>query len=253
MRLPVESPRDGIAADEDLLERVHLTGSTLLRWWLPAAPAVVVGLGLRHHLQQVVDVERCAAAGVDVLDRSAGGGALLLDDQMVCGAVCVPLPDPRVGTDITESYRWLGDLLVDALRATTHASVRRIEVHEARSDVATLRARTDPLGSLILSTCFGALSPHEVALGRAKLVGIAQVRRRHAALFQFGFLLRDQASLAELLRVPDEALRDAFAAELRQRTVGLRLTPAEVQQWRAAVAAAMPDASGAARAHPEHP
>jgi lipoate-protein ligase A len=253
MRLPVEAPRDGIAADEDLLERVHATGSTLLRWWLPAAPAVVVGLGLRHRLQQVVDLDRCAAAGIDVLERSAGGAALLLDDQLVCGAVCVPLPDLRVGTDITESYRWLGDLLVHALRATTNASVRRIDVQEARSDVASLRTRSNPLGSLILSTCFGALSPHEVALGRAKLVGIAQVRRRHAALFQFGFLLRDQAPLADLLRVPDEALRDALAAELRQRTVGLSLTPAEVQQWRAVVAAAMPDVAGAARGHPERP
>ena len=28
---------------------------------------------------------------------------------MLCGAICVPLPDPRVGADLTESYRWLGE------------------------------------------------------------------------------------------------------------------------------------------------
>jgi lipoate-protein ligase A len=53
------------------------------------------------------------------------------------------------------------------------------------------------------------------------LVGIAQVRRRHAALFQFGILLRDQSALADYLQVPDESTREKLRAVLRQRTVGL--------------------------------
>jgi lipoate-protein ligase A len=73
----------------------------------------------------------------------------------------------------------------------------------------------------LLAACYGALSPHEVALGRAKVVGLAQVRRRHAALFQAGVLLRDQSPLADLLRVPDEATRASVRTALTQRTAGL--------------------------------
>jgi lipoate-protein ligase A len=233
LRLPAEAPVEGLLRDEALLDDVLDQGKTLVRWWLPASPAVVVGLGLRHRLKEVVDVGRCRQHGLEVLDRRAGGGALLLDGHMLCGAICLPLPDPRIGDDITESYRWLGDLLASVLAA------RRVEVAEARADVATLRAQPeDPVARTLLATCYGALSPHEVAIGSAKLVGIAQVRRRQAALFQFGILLRDQSPLADYLNVPDEATRDGLRAELRARTAAVEPTgPAA-----AAVAAAVEDA-----------
>ena len=64
------------------------------------------------------------------------------------------------------------------------------------------------MSRLLLTTCYGALSPHEVVVGTAKLVGLAQIRRRHAALFQFGILLQDQSPLADLLVVPDEPTRE---------------------------------------------
>src|SRR3979409_512208 len=108
---------------------------------------------------------------------------------MLCGAVCVPRPS--VADDVTESYRWLGDLLVSGLRSLGVADGRVTAVDEARKDVALLNARDDPVARILLTTCYGALSPHEVAVGNAKLVGLAQVRRRHAALFQFGILRRD--------------------------------------------------------------
>ncbi len=47
------------------------------------------------------------------------------------------------------------------------------------------------------------------------------MRRRDRALFQMGLLLRDQSPLADLVHVPDEAVREAYRAELRRRTVGL--------------------------------
>jgi lipoate-protein ligase A len=118
-----------------------------------------------------------------------------------------------------------------------------VEVAEARHDVATLRAAHDPVSKCLLSTCYGALSPHEIVADGKKLVGLAQVRRRDAALFQFGILLRDQSPLADYLKLPDEATRDALRQALRERTVGLTaVTDRPASAVAAAIVGAMPSA-----------
>jgi lipoate-protein ligase A len=169
-----------------------------------------------------VDLAACERAGVEVLTRRAGGGAVLVDQHMICGAICIPLPDARAGADLTASYRWLGEALQAGLARWGVPRTDLVEVAAARADVAALRARVpEPLAQLILDTCYGTLSPHELVVNGAKLVGLAQVRRRHAALFQLGILRRNQARLADLLRCPDAATRDALRGELARRTVGL--------------------------------
>lgn len=243
MRLPAEAPRAGLAADERLLAEVTGTpadageaASTAprVRWWTAISPALVVGPGLRQRVYDVVDRDRCRTAGVEILHRRAGGGALLLDDQMVCGTVCLPLPHPLVGNDITDSYRWLGELLAEVVGG------RRVEVDEARADVTALRARSDPTAKLLLASCYGSLSPHEVAIGAAKVVGLAQVRTRLTALFQFGVLLRDQTPLADLLKVATDQTRQALRAELATRTAGVALKGQSAFAMAAAIEDAMP-------------
>jgi lipoate-protein ligase A len=231
LSLSAEPPRQAIAADEALLE----TPTAQPRWWVANSNAVVVGLGLHHRLAEVVDLERAGNKGIDVLHRRAGGGALLLDEHMLCGAIARPTVElPR---DVTESYRWLGDALVKGLRQLGVDDARRVEVAEARADVADVRER-DPL---LLSTCYGTLSPHEIVADGRKLVGLAQIRRRDTALFQFGILLRDQSPLAEFLRVPDEQVREELKDALGRRTVGLeRLTTRSAAEVAAAIADAMP-------------
>jgi lipoate---protein ligase len=219
LSLPAEQPWEAIRGDEALLDQVQPGGPPLVRWWIAASPAVVVGLGMRNRFGSLVDLERCRAAGVEVLERRAGGGALLLDRHMLCGAVCVPIAS--VASDVTESYRWLGDELVGRLRALGFSGAQRVEIDEARTDVAAVRTRDDAVARVVGSTCYGVLSPHEVVVGTKKLVGLAQVRRRHAALFVFGVLLRNQSQLAEYLQVPDEATRHQLRRELMDRTVGL--------------------------------
>jgi lipoate-protein ligase A len=239
LSLPAEQPWEGIARDQALLERIQPGGPPVVRWWVAASTAVVVGLGLRHRLASIVDVSRCQADGVAVLERRAGGGALLLDEHMVCGAVCVPMAS--VSSDVTESYRWLGDDLVLRLRSLGVAEARRVEIAEARSDAAAIQARDDPVARAIGSTCYGVLSPHEVVVGARKLVGLAQVRRRHAALFAFGVLLRDQSRLADYLHASEGATREHLRTELKQRTVGLdELTSRPASEVAAVIAGATP-------------
>jgi lipoate-protein ligase A len=221
LRLPAEPPRDALARDEALLDQVEPGGPWLERLWLPSSSAVVLGLGMRHRRDEVVDVVRCAQAGLDVLERRAGGGAVLVDAHMVCGAICAPLPAARIADDVTESYRWLGEHLLSGLHALGVADARRVEVAEARADSQSQKAGSDPSARLLPSACYGGLSPHEIVVGGAKLVGLAQIRRRHAVLFQYGILLRDQSPLADVLEVPDEASRAQLRAALQRRTVGL--------------------------------
>src|SRR5205814_3161904 len=76
LRLSAEPPAQAIAADEALLDAI--TDFPLERWWIPSVPAVVVGLGLHQRLTSVIDLDRCRSAGVEVLTRRAGGGAVLL-------------------------------------------------------------------------------------------------------------------------------------------------------------------------------
>lgn len=224
LRLPVLAPADGLHGDEALLSALGDGEAPLGRWWVPSAPAIVVGLALHHRLASVIDVDRARAAGIEVIERRAGGGAVWLDEHVLCGAIC--LPGWEVSSDVTESYRWLGDLLAGALGG------RRVEVDEARAELQ----RAEPA---IRDTCYGVLSPHEVVDAQgAKIVGLAQVRRRHAALFQVGVLCdgRDQSPLADFLRAP---VGDA----LRRRSAGISATP---PQAFAAVAAAL-DATPCAR------
>jgi lipoate---protein ligase len=209
-------PAAALAADEALLDEAPAE-----RWYVVDQPAVVVGLAMHHRAASVLDLERCARAGVEVLERRAGGGAVLLDRNLLCYAVALPLSHPLVSDDLTASYRWLGEHFAARLRELGVAA-RRVEVDEARADVAQHRR------DVLMHTCFGVLSPHEVVVGSAKVVGFAQVRRRHAVLFQVGVLLRNQSALADFMRVSDETSRAKLRHALRSRTVGLEELMAQV-------------------------
>ncbi len=209
-----------LAADEALLERVSPDGPALARWYVVDRPALVLGFAQRLRADEVVDRERASAAGVALLERHAGGGLVLLDESMLCLTVALPSTHPLYIADITESYRWLGERIARGLRALGVERARLVSVTEARADVAALAARTDPAAGLLRQVCYAALSPYETVRGQAKLVGLAQVRRQHAALFQVGILLRGQARLADVVRAGPEQ-RQALRAALSERTIGL--------------------------------
>jgi lipoate-protein ligase A len=218
--LSAEPPRDALARDEALLEAAE----PKVRWYTVTRPAVVLGLALHHRAATVIDEAACAKRGIEIVRRSAGGGGVLVEPGgMVCCTVCLPLPDARVSADLTDSYRWLGDYFASRL------GLRRVEVTEARADVAALRGQGH---ELLLNACYGALSPHEVVDARgAKVVGLAQVRRKHAALFQVGILLRDQSGLADLLNVPDEEARVRLRRELQRRSNGVSARLIQPEQF----------------------
>ena len=86
-----------------------------------------------------------------------------------------------------------------------------------------MHAPADDAARLARLACFGGLSPYEVTVEGRKCVGLAQVRRRHGALFQAAALLTwSPERLARLLGVsPTE--QAAAGAALRRRVAALPL------------------------------
>lgn len=188
-----------------------------IRWYRYLRPCVVLGYGQRL---SAVDVEACAGQEVAVLRRPAGGSAVLADLGLLGLAIALPLPHPLAVADLTHSYRWLGETLAAAL-SRLDVPARVVSVAEARADAQAARAAETQADQVRALACFGTFSPYEVAVGPRKLVGLAQVRRRGAALYQVGFLLRSATDLlAQVLACPPSE-RLALAHALEERTVDL--------------------------------
>ena len=127
-------------------------------------PAVVLGSA---QSDDVVDVVACRRAGVEVVRRRSGGGAVLLEPgAIVWFDVIVPAARLRaegVGDDVSRSMVWLGAHVVAGLDALGLVGV---SVHAGR--MVTSRWST--------LVCFAGLGPGEVVLDGHKLVGISQRR-----------------------------------------------------------------------------
>jgi lipoate-protein ligase A len=188
------SAADELAIDAEWLSTPVAPGEVRRRWYLPSEPAVVLGLAQVSRGQSAV-----IPGGPKVIGRSSGGGPVLLDDGLLCLTVLIGLPHPGLSADVTESYQWLGEALTGGLVA--------LGVDARCLGVAEARGLNGARGAVAGLACYAGVSPYEVSVGDAKVVGLAQVRRRDRALFQVGVTLRSQAALVELLVDADPALR----------------------------------------------
>ncbi len=202
-----------LAGAEALLEGMATSGQPAMRWYVVHERALILGASQKP---PAVDLAACRAAGVDVYKRSAGGATVLIDGDMVGLDIVLPHDDPLLARDLTASYRWIGEAWRAALCA--------LGVDAALVSVEEARASTHDVSEgarLARLACFGGLSPYEVTVDTRKVVGLAQVRRRHGALFQTAVQLRfDARQMAALLTVP-VADRPALVAALEDRVAGL--------------------------------
>lgn len=198
-----------LASSLALIAGMEETNMAAMRWY-EFDPAALL-LGSAQRLGEV-DGAASAAAGVAVHKRRSGGGVVRSDGLLLLD-LGLPPSDPLYTNNLTESYRWLGEVWVAALESLGLAA-RMVTIEEARAD-------TQALDPLLKKVCFGGLSPYEVLVGGRKVVGLAQVRRRGGALYQAGIYL-DWLPVrsAELLAVTDVE-RVGLAAQLDQRVAGL--------------------------------
>ena len=165
-------------------------------------PALVLGSTQRA---DVADARACAAAGVEVVRRRSGGGAVLLHPGDLWVDVLVPSSDPLWSDDVGFAAHWLGDMWAAAIGP--HAFVHRGPmVRTAWSDLV----------------CFAGLAAGEVTAGPGgpKLIGISQRRTRVGARMQCVALRRwDAVGIVSLLHDPPGP-----AAQLADAAQGVELT-----------------------------
>jgi len=185
-------------------------------WILDVArPAVVLG---STQLGSAVDAARAESAGIDVVRRRSGGGAVLVEPgALVWIDVLAPAGDPLWEPDIGRAFAWLGQAWAGAL---ADVGVPGAEVHNGPLQATPWSA----------TVCFAALGPGEVTVGGAKVVGMCQRRVRAGALFQCAALLSwgPDLLLDVLALTADDRRRGCD--ELGSVAQGLDVGPAELAE-----------------------
>jgi lipoate-protein ligase A len=175
-----------MAVDETLWQGIQVRSAACLRLYRWSEPTVSLGYFQKHsdrnmHLPSL----SCA-----VVRRLTGGGAILHDAELTYSIVLPGTHPLAVHRD--ELYRAVHSSLIEALQ--------RLGVSARLCDAADKTA-TDREPFL----CFQRRSPGDVLLGRAKICGSAQ-RRRKGAVLQHGSLLwRASPAAPELPGVADLA------------------------------------------------
>lgn len=151
-------------------------------------PALVLG---STQPEAAADGAACERAGVEVVRRRSGGGAVLLvPGSVVWVDLILPANTPGWADDVHGPMVWLGEQLAAVFES---AGVTGGEVHRGGL-VSTEWSRL---------VCFDGVGPGELTVGEAKLVGISQRRTRTAARLQACWYTDyDVALLASLLTPP---------------------------------------------------
>ena len=170
------------------------------------SPALVLGSAqpFSH-----VDPSAARAAGIEVVRRRSGGGAVYVSRSTVVWVdVVVPHGDPLWHQDVGIAPWWLGEAWAGAL---SEAGVGGALVWESAM-------RRTPWSDRV---CFAGTGPGEVLLGESKVVGISQRRTRTAALFQTALVVDwDPGRLLDVLAL-DPAQRRAASDELAHAATGV--------------------------------
>jgi lipoate-protein ligase A len=203
------------APDDEVIRRVRLLGVE--------RPAVVLG---SSQPQSDVDLAATGAAGIDVVRRHSGGGAVLVGTGALLWVdLVLPTGDPLWDADVGRASWWVGAVWAVALEA----------VGAGPAEVWHGPMQASPWSRMV---CFAGLAPGEVTVGAQKVVGISQRRTRQGALFQTATLLRwEPAALMGLLRLDEgDRVRGQVDLEVRAAGVGERRGPALID----ALVAALP-------------
>jgi lipoate-protein ligase A len=162
--------------------------------------------------ESIIDAGRAASEGIAVARRRSGGGAVLVaPGDPVWIDVWVPIADSLWHADVGRAFDWLGHTWVRALGALGAGGL------SVNGQGARVTTRWSGL------VCFGGVGAGEVVTPSGlKVVGLAQRRNRHGALFQGACVLHWEAQpMADLLALSDPDRR-AAGRELAGAAQGVR-------------------------------
>jgi len=201
-------------------------GGASLRWYVAQQPTLVLGRGQAAPTRLATGLP----TGLPMVQRPSGGGAVLMDADLLSLDVVLPAGHPWLDGGLSEVFVHVGHAWAGAL---AELGVVDLEVYDGPS---TARRLGTPREQLLTAVCFALPGKGEVLHQGRKLVGLAQRRRQHGALIQCGLLRRWDPTL--LLQVFDPVQdpvhqqdgdpRAEIWAEVRSAAVGLEtlLVPA---------------------------
>ena len=200
-----------MAADETLLLR-HAAGQCppTLRFYSWSPPAV--SLGYFQRMEAEIDLDSCRRQGIDIVRRLTGGRAVLHDSEVTYSLV-VRENEPYLPCGVEASYLFFSRGIVAGL---AHLGIKaQIQAPAAQGAFAGR-------GRFHSAACFDAPSHYELTVEGRKLVGSAQVRKEGVLLQHGSILLNFQpASVAKIMRVASDTIRERLLEELSQRATGL--------------------------------
>ena len=196
-RLIINEPAEGawnMGVDEALLISIGKNESLpVLRLyaWEPAC----LSLGYSQPYQDI-NPDGIAENGWNVVRRVTGGRAILHTNELTY-AVIAPYDEPIVAGSLLDSYNRISQGLLSAL---IHLG---IQPHAQSRDKNKKKAK-DPPNPI----CFEVPSNYEITVGRKKIIGSAQARKK-MGIIQHGTLpLRgDLTLIIQALKFPDQTSR----------------------------------------------
>ncbi len=199
-----------LASAEAMLVGLGEIGQPVLRWYRSPIPAIILGSGQALH---EINRDACTASGVHLHRRASGGSAVLFGPDLLMQDIAIPSGHPLAISDVSESYRWLGEVWVATL-ARFGVAATTVSIQEAREDRQSLPV-------LLRRVCFAGRSPYEVLCHNRKLIGFSQIRRRQGMLLQVGLAMHwSGGDLARLLSL-STAESATLIRGMEQRVVGL--------------------------------
>ncbi len=190
-------------------------------FWQYDQAAVIMGCSQRPDDGQIQRAER---AGLPLLRRRSGGGAVLAGPWMLSVTVFIPPDHPVAKQNIIEIFSWLEQIWLDTLH---HCGVPCKGVDQAMIDQSKVVSQARDLKW----ACYAALSHGEIVSedGR-KLVGLAQIRKRKGIALVSGLHLCP-SDWSQLSRVVVDNVQQGKALEqlncdaqtLSRRSAGMLL------------------------------
>jgi len=196
-----------MALDEACSEEVAAgTSAPTIRFyrWRPSA----VSIGYFQSLKDEVATEKCSEAGIDVVRRRTGGGAVFHDYE---GEITysVIAPENLFPKGITESYHEICGWIIQSLQ------------------FLGIQTEFKPINDIILAP--GSTGADGANVGGKKISGNAQTRR-NGILLQHGTILFtvDVRKMFSLLKVGQEKIADKMIAAVEERVSSLKLLKPEL-------------------------
>jgi lipoate-protein ligase A len=195
--LIIDGPFDGarnMSIDSALLDEVNNSESprTIVRFYSWRTPTL--SLGRNQKIEKAVDVDYCAASGIDVVHRPTGGRAVLHDDELTYAVISNDADS--FGDTIYGNYKRVSEALC---LCYNRLGVPAVLAPETRKP-SPMPDDGDP-------PCFVSPSRYELMVAGRKIAGSAQRRVRRSFL-QHGSL-------------PITCNREALALATRMASVDL--------------------------------